>query len=144
MKQPRIESVEPLSDRRLRVHWANGTASVVRLDATIDRYAGLAPLRKAAVFCRGRMADWGWAVKWPGSIDIAARTLYRLAMEQSGEFMRSGEFKRWRQRIGLTQERAADALGLSLRMVKYYESGTKPIPKTVRLACLGYETKEAA
>lgn len=46
----------------------------------------------------------------------------------------------WIGRHGLTQERAAFALGVSRQMLNYYLSGAKPIPKTVWLACLGWET----
>ena len=35
--------------------------------------------------------------------------------------------------------RAAEALGLSRRMVAYYSNGEKPVPKTVLLACRGWE-----
>jgi hypothetical protein len=144
MKQPRIERIEPLESRRLLIQWKDGSESAVDLTATIERFAGLAALRKPKVFVRARVGDWGWAVRWPGGIDIAARTLHRLAMEKSGEYMRAEEFKRWRRRHELTQARAADALGLSLRMVKYFESGAKPISKTVRLACAGYGLQRAA
>jgi transcriptional regulator with XRE-family HTH domain len=49
-------------------------------------------------------------------------------------------FRAWRRRLGLTQEAAAEALGLKRRMIQYYESGGRDgrpveIPKTVRLAC---------
>ena len=36
----------------------------------------------------------------------------------------------------LTQQAAADAIGISRRMLNYYLSAEKPIPKTVWLACL--------
>ena len=43
---------------------------------------------------------------------------------------------RWRNGLSLAQ--AAAALGLSLRMVAYYTSGTRAVPRTVLLACKGY------
>ena len=46
-------------------------------------------------------------------------------------------------RHGLTQMRAADALGLSRRTLNHYLSGAKPIPKIVQLACLGLESDAA-
>jgi len=46
----------------------------------------------------------------------------------------------WIDKHSLTQERAALALDVSRRMLNYYLSGAKPIPKTVWLACLGWET----
>ena len=33
---------------------------------------------------------------------------------------------------------AADAIGISRRMLNYYLAGSRPIPKTVWLACLGW------
>ncbi len=39
---------------------------------------------------------------------------------------------------GLTQERAADAIGISRRMLNDYLAGSRPIPTTVWLACLGW------
>ena len=49
-------------------------------------------------------------------------------------------FKAWRKALGLSQKKAADALGLKNRIVQYYEKGERTarkvkIPKHVRLAC---------
>ncbi|MFO1071551.1 MAG: helix-turn-helix transcriptional regulator [Geminicoccaceae bacterium] len=54
--------------------------------------------------------------------------------------MKAEEFKTWRKSLGLSQRRAADALGLKNRIVQYYEKGERngekvKIPKHVRLAC---------
>ena len=54
--------------------------------------------------------------------------------------MKPEEFKTWRKSLGLSQRRAADALGLKNRIVQYYEKGERDgekvkIPKHVRLAC---------
>lgn len=54
--------------------------------------------------------------------------------------MKPEEFKVWRKSLGLSQKRAADALGLKNRIVQYYEKGERDgdrvkIPKHVRLAC---------
>jgi transcriptional regulator with XRE-family HTH domain len=54
--------------------------------------------------------------------------------------MKPEEFKAWRKSLGLSQKRAADALGLKNRIVQYYEKGERDgekvkIPKHVRLAC---------
>jgi predicted transcriptional regulator len=53
--------------------------------------------------------------------------------------MPRGDFRAWRERQGLSLTGAAQALGLSRRMVAYYESGERIIPKTVMLACKGVE-----
>lgn len=54
--------------------------------------------------------------------------------------MKPDEFKAWRKSLGLSQKRAAEALGLKNRIVQYYEKGERDgekvkIPKHVRLAC---------
>lgn len=45
-------------------------------------------------------------------------------------------------RYQLTLDSAAAALGLSRRMLAYYRSGAKPVPRTVALACLGWEAQQ--
>lgn len=42
--------------------------------------------------------------------------------------------RRWRRRSGLAAGVAARALGVSPRMLAYYESGAHPVPRTVQLA----------
>ena len=48
----------------------------------------------------------------------------------------------WMQRHALTQQAAAQALDISRRMLGYYLSGEKPVPRTVALACLGWEVEQ--
>ena len=49
------------------------------------------------------------------------------------------QFWNWMARNDLTLDKAAVALGVSRRMLAYYRSGLKPVPRTVALACLGWE-----
>lgn len=54
--------------------------------------------------------------------------------------MKPEEFRAWRKSLGLSQKKAAEALGLKNRIVQYYEKGERDgekvkIPKHVRLAC---------
>jgi transcriptional regulator with XRE-family HTH domain len=58
---------------------------------------------------------------------MAADTLWRLAQEQAGETMTPDAFRHWRDRKAYTLDEAARALGLSRRMVAYYEKGDRPI-----------------
>jgi DNA-binding transcriptional regulator YiaG len=70
---------------------------------------------------------------------MSADTLWRLAQEQSGATMTPDEFRQWRERKAYTLDEAARALGLSRRMVAYYEKGNRPIPRVVALATRGLE-----
>jgi hypothetical protein len=42
-------------------------------------------------------------------------------------------------RNGLSLKTAAEALGISRRMVSYYRTAQKSIPRAIWLACLGWE-----
>ncbi|HXQ51473.1 MAG TPA: hypothetical protein VN802_10300 [Stellaceae bacterium] len=144
-KQPRIEAVTAEKPYRVLVAWSKGAApDRVDLDDLVQSLKGLAPLRDAALFRKVRVKEWGWAIEWPrrgGGLDVGAETLWRLALEQKGEAMPAHQFARWRTRHKLDFDEAAKALGLSRRMVIYYDQGQKPIPKTVWLATLGYDAK---
>ncbi|MCK5747958.1 MAG: helix-turn-helix transcriptional regulator, partial [Oricola sp.] len=39
--------------------------------------------------------------------------------------MESGDFKKWRKSLGLSQKDAANLLGLKRRMIQYYEKGER-------------------
>jgi hypothetical protein len=137
----KIKAVAPGAGLSVIVTWDNGRSDTVDLSGPVRALTGLAPLRKAATFRKVRVADWGWALAWPRGRDMSAATLWRLAQEQSGRSMPAAAFEGWRRRHRLTQAQAAHALGLSPRMVKYYASGEKPVPRTVALATLGYEAQ---
>jgi hypothetical protein len=48
-------------------------------------------------------------------------------------------FDTWMNRNGLSLSTAADALGISRRLVSYYRTAQKQIPRAIWLACLGWE-----
>ena len=56
--------------------------------------------------------------------------------------MTADAFRRWRKRHSYTLDAAARALGISRRMVAYYENGERPIPRLVALATRGLELVE--
>ena len=52
--------------------------------------------------------------------------------------MTPADFHATRQALGLTQAQLAEAIGISPRMLRYYESGDRKIPLTVALAVKAY------
>ncbi|GJD95531.1 DUF2442 domain-containing protein [Methylobacterium iners] len=140
MEPQSIRAVQPGPDRVLLVTWKNGAESPVDVAGHIDRFAIFAPLHEEAMsFGSVSVGENGWSAHWSDDMEISADTLWRLALEQG-----AGWFRAWRKERGLTQEGAAKALGLSLRMVRYYEAGTHLLSKTVRLACAGLDLERAA
>jgi transcriptional regulator with XRE-family HTH domain len=53
--------------------------------------------------------------------------------------MSPSAFKAWRERMGLTQDEAASALGVSRRAVIYFEQGERNVSRTVSLLCAALE-----
>ena len=81
------------------------------------------------LFGRVVVGDWGWCAHWTDDIEISASTLWALSLGQEAIRLRE-----WRRMMGMNQTQAAQALGVSVRMLKYYESGQRAIPKTLQLA----------
>jgi hypothetical protein len=138
---PRIEDValgeQPFT---LRIRWSHGEDSVIDVSGIIETYRVYAPLRSNPdSFAAVKVGEYGTHIAWTDDIDMAASTLGRLAQEQSGATMTADAFRRWRERQAYTLDAAARALGLSRRIVAYYDQGEKPIPRTVALAAKALE-----
>lgn len=140
----KITSVAVLGDKRLELSWDDGFIAPVDLSDVIAKHKALAPLKKKSAFAQVRVSADGWSLEWPSGVDFGAPQLRRWADEQAGEIMRVEDFRTWMDEHGLTQEAAAQALGLSRRMIAYYLSGEKPIPKTVMLATEGWAKRVEA
>ena len=124
----------------LRIRWQSGEESEIDVSGPVGIFALYEPLRRSPnLFCQVRLGEYGTDVVWTDEIDMSADTLWRLSREQSGLTMSPDAFKEWRERRALTLDAAAQALGLSRRMVAYYEQGAKPIPRVVALATKALE-----
>ena len=88
-----ITAVEVLANYNLTVTWHNGKQHTVDLSAYIERFFVLHPLKKITRFKQVQVGEWGFDLTWGDDIDIAASTLYRLALEQSGDVMPTTAFK---------------------------------------------------
>mgnify|MGYP003349076300 CR=1 FL=1 len=136
---PRIVAVSahrrPLT---LLIRWDTGGDSVVDVSGLVETFRIFQPLRRSAsLFRKVRVGDLGTDVVWNDSIDMSAESLWCLAQEQAGLTMSADAFRKWRERKAYTLDTAARALGLSRRMIAYYEQGAKPIPRVVALATRG-------
>ncbi len=70
--------------------------------------------------------------------EFGADNVYAWAKEQAGEVSHQ-MFGSWMHRNSLSLNTAAAALGISRRMVSYYRTAHKAIPRAIWLACLGWE-----
>ena len=135
MPNPRIALVRPGTGRTVTVTWKDGTEHEIDLTAWFSGSPMFAPLlADDAQFAMAQVGEWGSALHWTGDLEIPDDALWALGLEQE-----AARFRDWRKARSLTQEQAAAELGLSTRMLAYYEAGSHPIPKTVTLARYGFD-----
>lgn len=134
-----LTAVEALPDYRLRLTYADGQSFLIDLSERIRTTNFLAPLRDATLFAQAKVGFAGRSVDWIEDVlDLGADNLRHLAVEQAGGIGHERIWT-WLHNTGLTLEQAAEALGISRRMLIYYRNGEKPIPRSIWLACLGWE-----
>ena len=141
MKTPQftLTSVTPTPRASLLLTFADGEKFEIDLVDVITKLRALEPLKDQALFMKARLGEFHDTVVWDedGALELAADNLRAMGIEQAGGI--SHEFiVRWMYENELNLETAAIALGMSRRMVAYYRSGAKAVPRTVALACLGW------
>lgn len=141
-KQFTLTAVQALADGVLALTYADGEQLQVSVLPLIQRHPTLRELATPAVFQRAKLGEWGASVTWgQDALELAADNLRARAVEQAGGTSHETIWN-WMARHDLTLDAAAQALGLSRRMLAYYRSGEKPVPRTVALACLGWEAEQ--
>ena len=141
-KMRTITAVKAKPPATLVLKWSDGTRASVDL-AEVLRDKAFRSLRDPAEFSRVRIGEWGHSLEWPGGPELGADMLWRETLSATGH-ADAREFLEWRLRHGLSLAKAAEALGLSRRMVAYYSKGEKPVPTAILLACKGWEVSRAA
>lgn len=135
----RLKKVKALKDLCLSLTYADGQTFTVDLSDWIAKTKLLKPLQDPALFARAKLGSAGGTVEWKaGAIDLAADNLRNLAIEQAGGIGHERIWE-WLHENQLTLEQAAEALGISRRMLIYYRDGEKPVPRAIWLACLGWQ-----
>jgi uncharacterized protein DUF2442 len=140
-QQFQITGLQVMQPYGLRLTFGDGEVLTVDLEAIIERIPPLAPLKEPKLFAQARLGEWGSTVEWAsGELDLAGDNLRAEAVEQSGRISHERIWE-WMYRNNLTLDTASQALGISRRMLAYYRSGQKPVPRYIWLACVGWEAE---
>ena len=134
----RLQAVKPLDGMVLEVCYAGGQVVRVDFSELAERLAVFADLRKPDFFRAAAVADWGHTLEWPNGEGLDADRVMEMALEQAGR-TDTLAFRRWQERNRLSLADAAQALGLTRRTVSQYRTGVRSVPRTVTLACRGWE-----
>ena len=144
-KHLKLTAVCVVAPASLLLTFADGQQFTVALDEIIGKHTTLAPLADPGVFATATIGKWNDTVIWANNdnLELAADNLRARAVKQAGECSHELIWN-WMAKHGLTLDRAAQELGLSRRMLAYYRSGEKPVPRTVALAMKGWEALRLA
>ena len=134
---PKLQAVEALAPCRLRTSWSTGEVLEVDVSDILHKTSALAPLLDPDVFALVHLGEWGHGIEWFDA-ELGSDNVYAWAKEQAGEVSHE-MFGLWMHRNHLSLSTAAEALGISRRMVSYYRTAHKAIPRAIWLACLGWE-----
>ena len=141
MKRPRLLAVQAVLPLSLELAFIDGQKLMLDLSSDVQRYPGLRPLLEEDAFAGAILGDDGWSVEWPSlDIQIGADTLYLDALAQNAKDENTRIFIEWRARTGLPLNKAAEALGVSTRSISRYSSGREAVPRSLALACLGWDS----
>ncbi|MDF8332276.1 DUF2442 domain-containing protein [Novosphingobium cyanobacteriorum] len=132
-----ISAVQAIAPASLALTWSDGSKAEVDLSAWLDHPA-LHSLRDVDRFRAAELGDWGHSIVWPGDVELGADALWLETLSAKGQGD-TRAFLEWRMRNRLSLTKAAEALGLSRRMIAYYSNGEKKVPKAILLACTGWE-----
>lgn len=131
---PKLQTVQALEPYRLSTTWSTGEVLVVDI-SNVMRGPAFAEIRKPEVF--GNVHTDGFSIEWFDT-ELGPDNVYAWAKEQAGEVSHE-MFGGWMYRNKLSLSGSAEALGISRRMVSYYRTAHKAIPRSIWLACLGWE-----
>ena len=134
---PKLTAVEALAPYRLRTTWSTGEVLEVDVGDILRKIPALTTVLDAEVFGRVHIAEWGGSIEWFDT-EFGEDNVYAWAKVQAGEVSHE-MFGDWMHRNDLSLTTAAEALGISRRMVSYYRTAHKAIPRSIWLACLGWE-----
>jgi hypothetical protein len=137
-----ITSVTVTGLTQVILGWSDGIEASLDLGALVQGKA-FAALRDAEAFARVAIGDWGHSLVWASGAELGADRLWLETLSATGHGD-ARTFVEWRLQHGLSLSKAAEALGLSRRMIAYYSNGEKPIPRPVLLACKGWEVETRA
>ncbi|MBB1248510.1 DUF2442 domain-containing protein [Rhizobium sp. G21] len=127
---PRIIKANPVEGREVEITFDGGRPKRVDLRPVLESRKFFIPLRKDdEAFRRFKVSDYGDALEWPDGVELGALWLERLPDIS----FNNADFRDAMQRLGLSLDGMAAALGLSRRQIAHYRDD-KPIPRHVALA----------
>jgi hypothetical protein len=136
----RLADVTTLPNYQLEITYTDNNAVTVNLENLIKSFEVFASLENSNEFNSATITDFGFTLEWSCGASLDSDRLFEMALEQSG-MISNAHFRRWQDANQLSLTQAAQAIGLTRRTISQYRTGKRPVPRTVSLACKGWEVE---
>ncbi|MEO5375991.1 MAG: hypothetical protein H7840_17335 [Alphaproteobacteria bacterium] len=137
---PRIADVIASSGSVLTVTWRDGAVDQVDLSGWIATGGdALSPLRKNDAFSRAAVGDHGLAVQWDEDGDVAIDSSHIEALRDQQRPFGRDDLAAWQARLRLSNQEAADFLGVAVSTWHNYKNGETRVPRGLGIACRAVE-----
>lgn len=131
---PRIARIAVQGSFALNVAWKGGGSDDVDLSGWIATGGDvLAPLKDPEAFRRAAVGDYGASVEWDDG-DLAIDSVHLEALAREQRPFGAEEISAWQDALRLSNQEAADFLGVSPSTWHTYKTGAK-IPPAVAMTC---------
>ena len=128
---PRIDKLEVLNGRRVRVEWLSGECHEVDLSPALLSHRAFVRLRTdEGLFRTAKKDEFGDAIVWDDGSELSATWVYELA---EPDMLSNDEFRSAMETLHMSLDGMAVRLGIARRLVAEYRKD-RPIPRTVSLA----------
>ncbi len=136
---PRIKAVTAAGRATLRVTWQGADEPIpINIAGWMERGGEVfAALNDPGVFARARVGEYGSSVTWDEDEDGGDLAIDAVHLELLAEAQRpfqANEIQRWQAALSLSNQQAADVLGVGLSTWKTFKAGG-PVPSTVVRLC---------
>ena len=133
---PRISAVVAASPLTLVVTWRDGRKDRIALDGWVGTGGSLlAPLSDWAIFSAPQIINHGTAVGWGGNDDTSIDAVHLQMIAEDQKPFSGKDAADWQRQLGLSNNEAADLLGVALSTWHKYKEADSTIPIAVVHLC---------
>jgi Protein of unknown function (DUF2442) len=140
-KNLRLHQFTILEPYKIAIGYTDKREITVDLENLIKSFEIFEPLENFTEFANATIADFGFTLEWSCGASLDSDKLFEMALEQCG-LAENAHFRRWQDANHLSLSQAAQAIGLTQRTISQYRTGKRPVPRTVSLACKGWEVEQ--
>lgn len=140
-KNLRLHQFTILEPYKIFITYTDKNEITVNLESLIKSLEIFEPLENFSEFLNVTITDFGFTLEWSCGASLDSDKLFEMALEQLG-LTENAHFRRWQDTNHLSLSQAAQAIGLTRRTISQYRTGKRPVPRTVSLACKGWEVEQ--